>query len=108
MFGMTEKEFWKDDPQLYWSYQTFYLKKKEIDLEESNYNMWLQGIYILSALNQSLSNSFSKKRNNKIYPEKPFDFSGSDKNKVSKEVKSLSKKEKEQLMIDDFNKWARR
>lgn len=108
MFGMTEKEFWEDDPQLYWSYQTFYLKKKEIDLEESNYNMWLQGIYILSALNQSLSNSFGKKRNNKIYPEKPFDFNSSDKNKVSKEVKNLSKKEKEQLMIDDFNKWARR
>lgn len=101
MFGMTEKEFWEDDPQLYWSYQTFYLKKKKMDIEENNYNAWLQGIYVLSALNQSLSNSFSKKRN-KIYPEKPLEFG-----KEKEEVKKLSKKEKEQLMVNDFNKWAR-
>ena len=102
MFGMTEKEFWEDDPQLYWSYQTFYLKKKKMDIEEHNYNAWLEGIYVLSALNQSLSNSFSKKRNNEIYPKKPLEFG-----KETEEVKKLSKKEKEQLMVNDFNKWAR-
>lgn len=102
MFGMTEKEFWEDDPQLYWSYQTFYLKKKKMEIEENNYNAWLQGIYVLSALNQSLSNSFSKNRNTEIYPKKPFDF-----NKVQEENKKLDKKEKEKLMVEDFNRWAR-
>lgn len=102
MFGMTEKEFWEDDPQLYWSYQTFYLKKKEMEIEEHNYNAWLEGIYALSALNQSLSNSFGKRKNNKIYPEKPFDF-----NKQKEEIKQLDKKQKEELMVQDFNKWAR-
>ena len=102
MFGMTEKEFWEDDPQLYWSYQTFYLKKKEIEIEENNYNAWLQGIYVLSALNQSLSNSFGKKRNNNIYPQNPIDFKSKENDK-----KVLTKKDKEKLMVEDFNKWAR-
>lgn len=103
MFGMTEKEFWEDDPQLYWSYQTFYLKKKEMEIEENNYNAWLQGIYVLSALNQSLTNSFSKNRNNKIYPNKPIDFKS--KNEESKT--HLTKEDKEKMMVNDFNKWAR-
>lgn len=102
MFGMTEKEFWEDDPQLYWSYQTFYLKKKKMDIEENNYNAWLQGIYVLSALNQSLANNFSKKRKNDIYPKKPLSF-----DEDKKETKNLNKKEKEELMVKDFNKWAR-
>ena len=102
MFGMTEKEFWEDDPQLYWSYQTFYLKKKEMEIEENNYNAWLQGIYVLSALNQSLSGVFGKGKGTKIYPEKPLNF-----NEVKEEAKKLNKKEKEDLMIEDFNRWAR-
>ena len=73
-----------------------------MEIEEHNYNAWLEGIYTLSALNQSLSNSFSKKRNNKIYPEKPLDF-----NKTKEQKTKLNKKEKEDLMVEDFNKWAR-
>ena len=80
----------------------FHFTKKEIEIEENNYNAWLQGIYVLSALNQSLSNSFGKKRNNKIYPQNPIDLKSKDNDK-----KVLTKKDKEKLMVEDFNKWAR-
>ena len=103
MFGMTEKEFWEDDPQLYWSYQTFYLKQKENEIEQLNYNAWLQGIYTLSALNQSLSGIFGKKGQKKdIYPKKPIDF----KEEAKKEIK-YSREEKENIYVQEFNSWAR-
>ena len=102
MFGMTEKEFWEDDPQLYWSYQTFYLKKKKDEIEQFNDNAWLQGIYVLSALKQSLNDAFSKSVAKNIYPEKPLDF-----NKKHEEIKKLTKKEQEQICVEEFNSWAR-
>lgn len=103
MFGMSDKEFWEDDPQLYWAYQTFYLKSKEVEIEQINYNAWLQGIYTLSALNQSLSGMFGKKGQKKdIYPKKPIDFN---ENKI--DTKNMSKEEKESNIIQNFNSWAR-
>jgi len=103
MFGMSEKEFWEDDPQLYWAYQTFYLKKKENDLEEMNYNAWLKGIYVLSALNQSLSGVFGKQGQSKdIYPKEPINFKQEKQNK-----KEYTKEEKEEHYVQEFNSWAR-
>ena len=102
MFGMSEKEFWDDDPQLYWSYQTFYLKKKEFDIEQLNYNAWLSGIYTLLALNQSLSNTFGKKGQQKeIYPQEPIKFDKHDKKII------YTKEEKEINYVQEFNSWAR-
>lgn len=103
MFGMSDKEFWDDDPQLYWAYQTFYLKSKEMEIEQINYNAWLQGIYVLSALNQSLSGVFGKKGQKKdIFPKEPIDFK-----KLVKEQRILTKEEKDKQIANDFNAWAR-
>lgn len=103
MFGMSDKEFWEDDPQLYWSYQTFYLKQKKDEIEQMNYNAWLSGIYTLSALNQSLSGIFGKKGQSKdIYPKKPIEF-----NKELEKQVSYSQEEKEALFVQEFNSWAR-
>lgn len=103
MFGMSGKEFWDDDPQLYWAYQTFYLKKKEEELEQSNYNSWLMGIYVLSALNQSLNGAFGKKGQKKdIYPKEPIDF-----NKELEKQKEYTREEKELNFVQEFNSWAR-
>lgn len=103
MFGMSDREFWEDDPQLYWAYQTFYLKSKKDEIEQQNYNAWLQGIYVLSALNQSLSGVFGKKGQKKdIYPKQPIDF-----NKNIDNKKVLTKEEKEKNLVNEFNAWAR-
>ena len=103
MFGMSDKEFWEDDPQLYWAYQTFYLRKKEDDLEQMNYNAWLSGIYTLSALNQALNGAFGKKGQKKdIYPKKPIDF-----NEELKKQKEYTREEKELNFVQEFNSWAR-
>lgn len=72
MFGMSSKEFWEDDPQLYWAYRTFYLKKQEEDFERDNQYMWLQGMYIYEGVSIALHNAFSKQP--KSYTDKPYDF----------------------------------
>ena len=73
---MSAEEFWKDDPQLFVSYRTSFINKKQRELEELDYKCWLQGLYIhdgngklFSSLKQLISNivaSFSKsKKDNK-------------------------------------------
>lgn len=42
---MSAEEFWKDDPQLFYSYRTFFINKKNKEAEEMDYKCWLQGLY---------------------------------------------------------------
>ena len=60
MFGMSSTDFWEGDPQLYWAYRTFYLKRKEIEAEEMKYNAWLIGNMQSIATSISLANAFGK------------------------------------------------
>ena len=69
---MSAEEFWRDDPQLFVSYRTFYINKKRQEMEELDYKCWLQGSYIhrsivkmVGDLMQLLSNMFSKNKNRK-------------------------------------------
>ena len=79
---MSAEEFWKDDPQLFVSYRTFYINKKKQEAEEIDYQCWLLGNYIhrgngnlVGNLMKMLSGMFSKNRSTKElpnYPEKPY------------------------------------
>ena len=82
MFGMSSKEFWEEDPQLYWAYRTFYLQKTKYDAEESNYKAWLYGNYTCIAVSVALNNAFSKKKAE--YPKEPLG-SKKEKEKTSNE-----------------------
>lgn len=104
---MSTDEFWKDDPQLFVSYRTSFINKKQREMEEHDYKCWLQGLYIhdgngklFSSLKQLIGNivaGFSKgpKDNTKIdtYPEKPYTELEKDKRK---ELEQNSKKQKYQ------------
>lgn len=83
---MTAKEFWEDDPALFWSYRISYINRKKNEQEVQNEMLWLQGAYFYDAVTKALANAFSKgKKYN--YIEKPFNFS-------EKEVKKEVAKEK--------------
>ena len=83
---MSAEEFWKDDPQLFVSYRTYFINKKKREMEEEDYKCWLQGLYIhdgngklFASLKQYLGNLFAsmfrgKKDNTKIetYSKKPY------------------------------------
>lgn len=78
---MTAKEFWEDDPSLFWSYRISYINRKKTEQQIQNQMMWIQGAYFFDAVSKAIANSFSKKGNYK-YLEKPFDF---DKEEIPKE-----------------------
>lgn len=102
MFGMSSKEFWEDDPQLYWAYRTFYLKKLENEQKEKidtlKYNSWLNGNMNFTAHCLSLNNAFSKQK--KDFPQYKELFK-------SQEDKKLSNEEVNKKIQDEFNAWAR-
>ncbi len=64
MFGMTSEQFWYDDPDLYYIYQSAYIEKNKM----VDYNAWLQGRYILDALSQVLQFKNPKQ----IFPDQPY------------------------------------
>lgn len=106
MFGMTSKEFWEDDPQLYWSYRISFMKKMELEqnqtLEYIKYNSWLNGNMNCIANSVALSNAFSKGKKNE-YPEYDKVFHKEE----TKSNKKLTENEVNIMAQQEFNAWAR-
>lgn len=105
MFGMSSEEFWEQDPQLYWAYRTFYLKKKEQEQRENieymKYTAWLNGQLTYIGVSTALSNSFSKTKTEYPSFDKVF------KNETKNKEKKLTKQEINQVVQEQFNSWAR-
>lgn len=102
MFGMSSKEFWEDDPQLYWSYRTFFFKKREVEEEDLKYSSWLKGNINMMATSNAINNNFSKEKVK--YP--TYDEIFKDMGSGEKEEK-LTKKDIDRKVLSDFNAWAR-
>lgn len=99
MFGMSSKEFWEEDPQLYWAYQTFYLKQQEMKFDRDNQYMWLQGMYIYEGVSVALHNAFQK--THRSYTEKPYDL------KSKANEKEMTKEEINDIVLQKNNSWSR-
>ena len=100
---MSSKEFWEDDPQLYWSYRTFYMKKLQQQTEMINYEGWLYGSYTHVAVSVALNNAFSKTKAK--YLEKPFGIEKQERTKLQKELEQEPDSDIRQQK--EFNYWAR-
>ena len=104
---MSSTEFWEEDPQLYWAYRIFYLKQQEttqiLEKNRIEYNSWLNGNMTYMGVNIALYNSFNK--GEKIeFPSFDETFNKENKNSTKK---MKSKKEKQLIVQEEFNKWAR-
>lgn len=67
---MSVKEFWEDDPDLFWAYRFSYIQKSKKEQEIMNTKAWLQGAYIYEAVSVALSNAFSKTKS--TYSKEPY------------------------------------
>ena len=61
-YGMSVKEFWEDNPDLFWAYRFSYFNKLKVEQEIFNNNAWLQGAYFHEAVSVALCNAFSKSK----------------------------------------------
>ena len=97
IYGMSYDEFWKKDPQLFYSFRFSYYEKLKLEREISNYNAWLNGLYTYKAYNVVMYNSFKEKgAEPEMYYNKPIDF-----NELS-----MSVEEKTNKALNVKNKWG--
>lgn len=102
MFGMSSTEFWEDDPQLYWSYRTFYLKQREVEEFDRKYNSWLLGSINHLSTSLAINNNFSKQKSKFPTYEEIFENK-----EINNENKPLTKKDIDKKIQNEFNAWAR-
>ena len=69
-YGMAVKDFWHEDPDLFWVYRFSFYEKMRADKEYDNFKLWLQGAYFYEAVSVALANSFGKSKAS--YPNKPY------------------------------------
>ena len=114
MFGMSSKEFWEDEPQLYWAYRLSFEKQIEFrqkeEIEKLKLGCWLQGKTNEVAVSIAINNNFAKKK--QTYPTyaefaKNFKEVGNkpSKNELAKQLKG--KTDKDEIGAIAFNYWAR-
>ena len=84
---MSMKDFWENDPELFWAYRFSYCNKLKRENEEKNYNAWLQGLYFFEGVSIAIANSFGKA--NLKYPELPYGMEKNDGPKISEEEKAV-------------------
>ena len=86
-YGMSIKDFWEEDPELFWAYRFSYINKIKRESEINNYNAWLQGLYFFEGVSIALANSFGK--SNLKYPSEPYGYE-----EKKKDVPKLTEQEK--------------
>lgn len=101
-YGMSVKEFWEDNPDLFWAFRFSYYNKIKEENDMSNSVAWLQGAYFYSAVSVALNNAFSKEKIK--YPEKPFDIKSEDKTQIEKENRIKMQVEEMKARIKQVNK----
>lgn len=93
--GMTNKEFWEDDPYL----TVVYRKKHLLERENENQKMWVQGLYNRKAFSSALSQLFAKNDTDcELYYEKPLDIFG-----IHKEDKAEIEKKQNEAIFAQLN-----
>lgn len=114
MFGMSSKEFWEDEPQLYWAYRISFEKKIEYEqkekIEKLKLECWLQGKTNEIAVSVALNNAFAKKK--ATYPtfaefDKNFQLGNNKHNKTELAKELEGKTDKDEIGAIAFNYWAR-
>lgn len=80
-YGMSVKEFWEDNPDLFWAYRFSYYERLKTEQEIFNNNAWLQGAYVNEAVIVALCNAFSKQKVE--YSKQPYGFN----KEITKDVK---------------------
>ena len=95
LYGMTYEQFWYGEPWMAKAYKD----KHNLERRQRNEEMWVNGIYQLSALGVALHNAFDK---NKIkYMSEPLDIFP--KTEAEKEAE---KRDERQKLIEWLNMWT--
>lgn len=94
---MTLDQFWYNEPRLL----DVYVKKRELELDDINFNAWLVGFYNHYGITIALSNAFSDKSSKQsTYFEKPLEIFDS-------KHKTVEKQKEQDSYRKQYNYWAK-
>ena len=94
MCGMSYEEFWYGAPFL----ASMYRVAHRLRMEQTNQQLWLQGLYIQNAVSVAINNAFNKKKLNYIKEPVPL-F------KPSEEEQKAKKEETRRKLVERLNAW---
>ncbi len=96
---MPMNEFWYDEPELLWTYRTFYMNKQKAKAEDDNYNAWLLGSYFWDVVSKVIYNNFSRRNGPALeYMERPYELKSQ-----SEEERRIEKKKRLEEKIKERN-----
>lgn len=94
LYGMSYDDFWYGKPEL----ATAYKKLHRLQAEQTNQQLWLQGLYIQNAVAVAINNAFSKQKQKYIAePIKLFEPT-----EAEKEAKAEETRRK---LVEKLNAW---
>lgn len=67
---MSMKDFWEENPDLFWAYRFSYYNRYKTQCKLDNYNAWLIGAYVYDGVSIALANSFGSGHHK--YPLAPY------------------------------------
>lgn len=93
--GMTYDEYWNGSSERTRAYrESWELKRRQI-----NQQMWMQGLYMVRALNATVGNMLSDKSTKITYPEEPFPMSQQEREEQEERAKRRKFEAMKQSMI---------
>ena len=100
LYGMSYDEFWYGKPIL----AKYYREKHKLEIEQTNQQLWLQGLYIYDAFAVVLGNAFSKRKNK--YLDKPLELFPPTEEELARKVEETRRAfvEKLNAFAAEFNK----
>lgn len=100
LYGMSYDEFWYGKPIL----AKYYREKHKLEIEQTNQQLWLQGLYIYDAFAVVLGNAFSKRKNK--YLDKPLELFPPTEEELKRRVEETRRAfvEKLNAFAAEFNK----
>lgn len=96
LYGMSYDEFWHGDPWLCEYYRQYH----RLCVEQRNQELWIQGLYNLSALSVALSGVFGSKGKKAKYIEKPFQLFPKTREEELAEAEETRRK-----LVEKLNRW---
>ena len=94
LYGMSYDDFWYGKPEL----ATAYKKLHRLQAEQTNQQLWLQGLYIHNAVAVAINNAFSKQKQKYISePVRLFP--------MTEDEKETKAEETRQKLIEKLNAW---
>ena len=98
---MSNKEFWEEEPSLFWAYRKSYMDKIKFENEMMNMKCWLNGVYVYEAISTVAYNILKKESQPvKNYMDCPIDIyakTKSDEEKLKEEQLKIEEQIKESL-----------